>query len=272
MTDANNTTANYAVVGEPYDDNAILQDPTWLLQVTHFWGTTTLGQPVSGVTHDHSIGVRYVNGQWAIFNEDQAPMPAGVRFAIKLAHPGIDAYGHFALSQTATAANTQDDYTMIDDPHTNGISNVRLFVTQDLNPGGSGGGIYNNHPIGVFYVQGKWAIFNEDMAPMPIGAAFNVMVDAGGTTTTLVHQATSANTSAYATLVSDVSAGSFDAQTPMFLTQLWITGKSGIGGPALGVYNPNHTGVFFTSQGQWSIFNEDQAAMPLGAAFNIGVL
>jgi hypothetical protein len=121
MTDANNTAANYAVMGDPYDSTAILQDPTWLLQVAHAWGQTILGQPVSGVDHNHPIGVRYVNGQWAICNEDQAPMPAGVKFVVKLAHPGYDAHGHFAILQTATAANTQGDYTLIDDAHTNGI-------------------------------------------------------------------------------------------------------------------------------------------------------
>jgi hypothetical protein len=156
---------------------------------------------------------------------------------------------------------------------------VRLFVTQNVNPGGSGGGVYNNHPIGVFYVQGKWAIFNEDQAPMPIGAAFNVMVDPGGATPTFVHQASAANAAAYATLVAE--AGNQDYWQGAFLTQVWITGKPGtIGGPSGGVYNPHNVGVSLSAKTSdpstlpqyWSIYNEDHAAMPLGATFNIGIL
>jgi hypothetical protein len=37
-------------------------------------------------------------------------------------------------------------------------------------------GVYNPHPVGVFYTGGKWTIFNEDLAAMPVGAKFNVLV------------------------------------------------------------------------------------------------
>jgi hypothetical protein len=263
ISDINNISANCAVIDA-------LSDPTMLVQATHFWGVTILGQPVSGTTHDHAIGVRYANGHWAICNEDQTPMPAGIRFVVKVSGPGFDHYGQFALLQTATASNTQSDYTVIDDPHTNGIGNLRLFVTANITPGG-GGGIYNNHPIGVLYIQGKWAVFNEDQTPLPAGAAFNVMVDQpGGALPIVVHQATTTNTAAYAT---EVSEQSYTGWEGAFLTQVWVTGKPGaIGGLALGVYTPHHVGVLFTSQQTWSIFNEDHATMPIGATFNVGVL
>src|SRR5690349_15679627 len=32
----------------------------------------------------------------------------------------------------------------------------------------------NPHPIGVFYNGSRWAVFNQDFAPMPVGAAFEV--------------------------------------------------------------------------------------------------
>jgi hypothetical protein len=39
-------------------------------------------------------------------------------------------------------------------------------------------GVYNPHPIGVYYDNGmqKWAIYNDDEAPMQTGIAFNVML------------------------------------------------------------------------------------------------
>jgi len=59
----------------------------------------------------------------------------------------------------------------------NGSSTAQLTVTQSYNPPGSRG-VYNNHPIGVFYDRtvNKWAVFNQDRAPMPAGASFNVLL------------------------------------------------------------------------------------------------
>ena len=41
-----------------------------------------------------------------------------------------------------------------------------------------------------------------------------------------------------------------------------------------GVYNPHSVGVWFITgakpaEGRWSIFNEDQKSMPVGAVFNV---
>ena len=47
--------------------------------------------------------------------------------------------------------------------------------TPNYNPGG-GSGTYNNHPVGVFYIGARWAIFNQDLASMLNNAAFNVLV------------------------------------------------------------------------------------------------
>lgn len=77
----------------------------------------------------------------------------------------------------ATGTNIFGDYTLINHPHCNGNPNAVLLVTQNWNPGGVGG-IYNNHPIGVFYEASsqRWAIFNEDGLVMTTNASFNVLV------------------------------------------------------------------------------------------------
>jgi hypothetical protein len=43
-------------------------------------------------------------------------------------------------------------------------------------PNYTAGPVYNAHPIGVFFTAGKWAIYNQDLAAMPVGVAFNVLV------------------------------------------------------------------------------------------------
>ena len=71
--------------------------------------------------------------------------------------------------------------TYLDDPLTDGHPDAVLSVTQNWNPGG-GTGVYNDHPISVVFGQDvqKWAIYNQDGAPIPNGAAFNVDVSGDG--------------------------------------------------------------------------------------------
>jgi hypothetical protein len=78
----------------------------------------------------------------------------------------------------ATPSNIKNNWTVIDHPSTNGAPNAILVVTPNYNPGGRGG-TYLDHPIGVWFTDGRWAIFNQDRAPMPEGAAFNVLVASG---------------------------------------------------------------------------------------------
>lgn len=78
--------------------------------------------------------------------------------------------------QRATERNISNNWTVIDNALTNGDPDAMLLVTPNWNPGGSAGGVYNDHPVGVWYTEGHWAIFNQDRAPMPVGAAFNVLV------------------------------------------------------------------------------------------------
>ena len=75
----------------------------------------------------------------------------------------------------ATAANINANTTTIDHPLCNNDPNAILIVTPNWNPGGVA--TYNNHQIGVYYTGTlRWAIFNQDLAAMPVGAAFNVLV------------------------------------------------------------------------------------------------
>jgi hypothetical protein len=99
-------------------------------------------------------------------------MPTGAAFNVLVATADEDTFVH-----AATVANITGNWTTIDHPLTNENPNAIVFVTQNWNPGGTSGK-YNDHPIGVWYDNGekKWAIFNQDLAAMPDGADFNVMV------------------------------------------------------------------------------------------------
>ncbi|MDQ3361680.1 MAG: hypothetical protein M3534_08465 [Actinomycetota bacterium] len=80
----------------------------------------------------------------------------------------------------ATTESISSNSTYLNNRLINNNPAAILSVTQNWNPGGSGG-TYNDHPVGVWYDAGvrKWAIFNQDRAAMPEGAAFNVTVSGG---------------------------------------------------------------------------------------------
>jgi len=75
-----------------------------------------------------------------------------------------------AFTHTATALNTSNHTTIIDNPATNDNPTAIVIFSQFWE------GTYNPHAVGVFYALGKWRIFNEDFASIPLNAKFNVLV------------------------------------------------------------------------------------------------
>jgi hypothetical protein len=140
-----------------------------------------LAEPSSergGAAYGRNVAVWYEpeRQRWAIFNQDLAAVPAGSAFEVVIP-PASESFVHRAAQE-----NTVGNATYLDDPLVNDEPDAEVSVTQNWNPGG-GIGVYNDHPVGVLYdedVDG-WFVYNEDSAPMPEGAAFNVAVsgDAG---------------------------------------------------------------------------------------------
>ena len=111
--------------------------------------------------------------RWAIFNQDLTPMTEGAVFNMIVAEgPGGDTFVHRAVP-----TNTGAESTYVDHPAANAAPDAVLSVTPNWNPGGRGG-TYNDHPVGVWYDadEERWTIRNEDLAPIPDLAAFNVTV------------------------------------------------------------------------------------------------
>ena len=128
-------------------------------------------------SYDRNIGVWYVGSahRWAIFNQDRSPIPAGTNFEVLVPR---DTTG---FVHEAELVNTVENYTYLDNELINGNPDAVLSVTQNWNPGGGGGGVYNDHPIEVIYDENleKWAIVNRDGATIPKEASFNVAVTEG---------------------------------------------------------------------------------------------
>jgi hypothetical protein len=230
-------------------------NPHALLFVTANWNPNGAG----GTYNNHPIGVYYWNGKWEVFNQSQSAMPINAAFNVLVPEPGVNVFLH-----KATSGNINANFTIIDHPLTNGNPNARLLVTQNWNPGG-GIGVYNDHPIGVYYYEGgTWRIFNQDLAAMPVGAAFNVMVLPDGPDS-FVHTATVANSSGWVTFLNHTRTD-HNRHALVFITSNWNPG--GVGG----TYNNHHTGVYYETDQRWAIFNQDLANMPVNASFNVYVV
>lgn len=75
-----------------------------------------------------------------------------------------------AFEFVATAATITGHVTTMDHPMLNDNPNAIVMVTQLWES------VYNPHSVGVYYNGGRWRIFNEDGAAMPVNARFFILV------------------------------------------------------------------------------------------------
>ncbi len=164
----------------------------------------------------------------------------------------------------AGSENIVNNSTYIDDSRTNGDPNAFILVTQTWERRDDASN--KAHEIGVWYDRrrgGKWAIFNQDLAPMSEGATFKVAVLEGPEK--IVHRAAPRNTVDSITYI-DNPLTNDHPDVGLSITSNWNPG----GG--VGTYNDHPVGVRYDDdRGQWAIYNKDRSAMPDGAAFNVVV-
>ncbi len=205
-----------------------------------------------GKYNDHQVGVWYNNGKWIIYNEDKAAMPDNTKFNILAVNPSDRAFVH-----KATPQNIRDNWTVIDHPTCNGNPNAVLLVTQHwINT-------YNPKAIGVWYTNGKWAIYNQDKAAMP-EANFNVMVlnegKVGGmpyATASIYKTTATAKKNAWGPYLTTINNS--DKNSILLITQNW---------QAVGPYNDHIPAVWYTGS-DWTIYNQDKKELADKAKFNI---
>ncbi len=159
-----NTNSNQTVIDHP----SLNGNPNAIVVISSKWegGYDTYFQ---------GLYYRSKDKRWRIYNEGGLGelMEEGRHFHVLVADKSSSEYTSLLI--TANANNTAGHVLTIDNAAINGNPGAMLFATHVYNPGGAGSGVYNNHPVGVYYAQGKWKIYNEDFAPIAPGTAFNVI-------------------------------------------------------------------------------------------------
>jgi hypothetical protein len=162
----------------------------------------------------------------------------------------------------ADRGNSRGDYTVISDPSIDGGPNAIVLASPTVDR--ENGESYD-HNIGVWYAGAiqKWAIFNQDRAPVQVGTTFEVVFPQASSK--FLHTADLLNTSGNYTYLDDRLTNS-RPDAVLSVTQNWNPG----GGR--GVYN-NHPvdTVYDKKLQQWAVYNSDGAPMPEGASFNVAV-
>jgi len=164
MATASTITQNFTEIDHPI----INGDPNAVVLFTNIWDS---------IYNDNVCGLFYRTStqKWCIFYEVGTSIPHKENVAYHIVIADTTHSNYNTLVQTATVANISNNSTRIDHPDLNGNPNAIVFATQLWNPGG-GTGIYNNHNIGVYYTGTKWAVYNEDLAAMPVGCGFNLLI------------------------------------------------------------------------------------------------
>lgn len=131
----------------------------------------------------NNLGLYEISGQFELFTQDLSTFPAS---SLRLLRPGVGtgprdlSFVHAAINQPGNPNNNVTaNETRIPNasfPSSLGpASSLVPVVFQRWDPPGSSG-TYNNHPVGVYFTGGSWRVFNQDIAAMPDGAGFHVIV------------------------------------------------------------------------------------------------
>lgn len=179
---------------------------------------------------------------------------------------GAYEFGDSALLHTAESGNTAGHITSMADAPFPGTTDQRLQVTPSHDGGTGPEGPLYSHPFGVYLNAGLWRIFSQNLAPMPIGARFNVFAPAQGNEA-FSHVTNAANVNGWSTQI-DHSMLNNQPDAFVLATQNWSVGGAN-------VYNAHPIGVSYEGvegAGRWQVTNVDQPAgqnMPLSLGFNI---
>ncbi|CAN5711742.1 hypothetical protein BH18ACT11_BH18ACT11_18200 [soil metagenome] len=178
----------------------------------------------------------------------------------------IDAADKASFVHQADQENSRGDYTYISEPSINGDANAIVIVSiSPTSDRESTGAASYGHNIGVWYepVARRWAIFNQDRAPVPAGSAFEVVVPQASAG--FVHDAGLLNTAGNYTYIDNrLTNGKPDIE--LAVTQNWNPGGR------RGVYNNHPVDTLYDPKvKKWAIYNLDGAPIPEGASFNVAV-
>lgn len=201
------------------------------------------------VAMPHPYGTWYASGYWTVFNEDIAAMPAWADFNLFVPAAGSGVFRH-----TATIDNTSGRTTQLDHGSLNDLPDRIVLATQNF----SAGGVYNPHPIGVFFFSfggpGAWLVANLDLTDdMPTGAGFSIYAQEPSPNAFRV-TATAGNTSEGTLRLDHPLLDGIPCAQPV-ATRMFD------GNAVTGAFDLDYFG------GHWHLFG--YSGMPLGTQFNV---
>lgn len=209
--------------------------------------------PVLGLRNPAALGAYYFGNKWMIFTQNTSNIQPGEIFNVVATDPGANAFVH----QTS-AVNLRTAYSStIDHPATNNNPEARVFATPIWEQPAN----YNNHPIGVVYINSRWEIANLDKVSLPVGLKFNVIVSTDNARSFVHTSETSSITLDYTTF-DDVKTNSKPGSK--------ILAISNQGTSDAVFLNPHLTGIWYRSSvSKWTVFNEAGEDMQPGSRYNI---
>lgn len=159
---------------------------------------------------------------------------------------------------TANSQTMSGDRLIIDHPYLNDQSGAMAFISHVFNRGGAGGGMRWEHPIALVYddTLNRWAIRNEDSAPMVVGVSFNIRIDPSAMRVT-------ARGIGFQRFVKSVGIRHPSADRNIFAT-IMVT-------PVGSFRNPHPVAVKYIEP-YWAIVNTDGTDIRVGASFNVKVM
>lgn len=184
-----------------------------------------------------------------------------VAAAMLSGYAGFSQTGYFGpfFTHTSSVSNISANWTALSNPALDANPSAKLIATQNWGTNGN----YADFKFGTWYNGTNWALYNEDnVTGFADSTAWNILVPTGANGTVFSHTSSTTNTSGNYTIISHPSLDG-NPNAIFFITHNWSGNDNN-------VYNDHNTGVWYTGS-NWSIYNEDMAAFPDSAVYDIFV-
>jgi hypothetical protein len=208
-------------------------------------------------SNPYPAGVWYAGTVWEVFNQGGSAQPMTVGTTFNVFVPGVGGPTGASYRHVATAGNTSGGTTRLDQGFLNGTTEAIVLAT------GSWIGVYNDNLFAVgndCVAPGPncWFLRNEDIAAMPLNAAFNVYAQ-DPSPNAYVHRVETPNRP----FPYDLTLLDHPLLNGVSCADVQVTLRAAVG-------NDNPYGARYDKpRGRWTIVNAGVAEMPLGARFNV---